>query len=291
MKIALIGTAPASMYIAPYDNSEWNIWGCSPGAYGVARNPKAWFELHRYEPGQSWFSEGYCEFLRTFKGPVYTGSKVNEIPNSVPIDVDNLVGKYGPYFFTSSLAWMMAMAIETILVSRKTMETDEHDAIGLWGVDMAATEEYGQQRQGCQYFAQLAKNTYGIEVGVPPESDLLRPAPLYGVCEWSHGWIKQTSRARELNQRLQMAEQKLIEGEREKLFLQGALDDMQWQQVSWFGGIDNRGQQFTEPPDVPVMTLNKDVEKQQRYIIETTYDVDPGKPGKRRPKIKHEPTR
>ncbi len=238
MKIGLIGTAPASVRLAPYESPDWEIWGCSPGAYPVARNPKVWFELHRYEPGQEWFSPEYCKFLHDFEGTVYVAEEVPQIPNGKVLPVDYLINKYSPYFFTSSLAWMMAMAIE-----------ESPETIGLWGVDMSAGEEYGHQRQGCQYFALLAR-AMGIEVGVPPESDLLRPAPLYGVCEVQHGWIKQTARARELGTRVLDAQQRMDKAKEELLFLQGAKDDQEYQLQNWFGVHDSV---YVEPPHVPIL--------------------------------------
>ena len=32
LKIALVGTAPSSRMLAPYNDPSWKIWGCSPGA-------------------------------------------------------------------------------------------------------------------------------------------------------------------------------------------------------------------------------------------------------------------
>jgi len=249
-KIALIGSAPSSVGLAPYESPEWEIWACSPGAYGIARNVKKFFELHRYEPGQPWFSEGYCKFLQDFEGTVYMAKEVEAVPNSKVLPVDHLIEKYGPYFFTSSLAWMFAMAIEEGATS-----------IGLWGVDMAATEEYGYQKAGCQYFAQLARSM-GIEVGVPPESDVLRPPALYGVCETQHSWIKMTSRQRELQARLQDAQLRETQAHEEVTFLKGAIDDLTWHQNTWHGTAGTT-ENFTEPPLVkthktPVISLVQD---------------------------------
>lgn len=221
MQVALIGSAPASVRLAPYNNPEWTIWGCSPGVYGVAPRTDVWLELHRYEPGQPWFSPEYCQFLARYPGPVYMAEKRPEIPNSVVLPVADLVAKYGPYFFSSSIAWMMAMAIEAGATK-----------IGLWGVDMAATEEYGYQRAGLQYFAQLAI-AKGIEVGVPPESDLFRPAPLYGVSEIEHGQIKLLARKRELQQRIAMAQAQAENSKCEVHFLQGALDNNEYMTKTW----------------------------------------------------------
>jgi len=239
MKIVILGTAPASMNLAPF-GGDWEIWSCSPGTYGVPKIDK-FFELHRFEPGQEWFSEGYVQFLKDFKGEVIMSKAVKEIPNCKVLPYESLVKKYGPYFFTSSIAWMIAMAID-----------EKPEKIAMFGVDMAATTEYHDQRMGCQYFSMLAKSN-GIEIGVPPESDLLRPAPLYGVCENSHVWIKQTARARELAGRLRIAETERQNKSDEVHFIKGAMDDQDWNLHSWFGASDTLGQEFTEPPDVPAL--------------------------------------
>jgi len=243
-KVVLLGTAQASMNLAPFgqsaDGDDWEIWSCSPGTYGVPRIDR-FFELHRWEPGQPWFQEGYTNFLKGFVGPVYMSKHIPEVTNCVVLPYKELVAKYGPYFFTSSLAWMMAMAIE-----------EGAEKIALYGVDMAHSTEYGEQRLGCQYFAVLARSL-GIEVGVPPESDLLRPAPLYGICENSHGWIKQTCRARELAGRKAALTEEIEKKVQEVAFLDGALDDQDWNLHSWFGASDTLGVEFTQPPEVPVL--------------------------------------
>jgi len=199
------------------------------------------FELHRWEPQQEWFSDGYMEFLRNFKGEVIMTEMVPEIPGCTVLDHKPLVDKYGPYFFTSSLAWMFAMAIEA--GAKK---------IALYGVDMAATTEYHDQRLGCQYFAMLAR-ARGIEVGVPPESDLFRPGPLYGLNEQSHGWIKSRARNIELARRLNEDKAQHKELEKRIMFLEGAIDDQDWHLHSWFGAVDSLGREFCTVPEVPAL--------------------------------------
>lgn len=516
MKIALIGSAPSSVRLAPYANKDWQIWGCSPGVYGVAPRVDAWFELHRYEPGQPWFSPEYCQFMAKFAGPVFMAEVRPEIPNSQTLPIQEMIAKYGPYFFTSSLSYMFALAINLIEAEReeqtKKGEPHSHSAIGLWGVDMAActsgdarvltadlqwvradevkvgdkligfdehaqqqsanavaqrrwrvsevleasrltkpcyrltledgrelicsddhqwlthaenecrwkmakdmvsphhrtdrpsrivkltdvwvedrsweagylaaafdgeghlsqklrdgdngvlragfaqrdnvmsesvldamkkrgfdltidsggdvdgdcrkytvkggraenmrflgsirprrlldkfksddlgivhkigkiavvkaefigdhpvvglrtstktfvceglashnTEEYGYQRAGCQFFAMIAKSKW-IEVGVPPESDLLRPAPLYGISEVDHARIKITARRRELQQRLASAQNQAEQFRTETMFLQGALDDLNWAENTWTG--DTVSRTYVEPPLVPAL--------------------------------------
>ena len=160
MKLALCGSEPASSRYTPFANKawlewkqgihaklpesqpegEWSIWGCSPGFWAGAQRATRWFEVHRWEPGQLWFSPEYCQFLRDFKGPVYTGAPIEEIPNHVVYPIDEMEAQFSSYFMTSSLALMLALAIDTILKDRasRAPEADQDDVIGLWGVDMAA---------------------------------------------------------------------------------------------------------------------------------------------------------
>ena len=240
-QLCLLGSAPSSLRLAPFANEKWAMCGCSPGVYGVAPRAEAWVELHRYEPGQPWFSPEYCQFLHNFRGPVWVAEERPEIPNSVVLPLADLIVKYSPYFFTSSLAYMMAMAIEC-----------GFKRIGLFGVDMAAASEYKDQRLGCQYFAIIAR-AHGIEVGVPPESDLFRPSPLYGVSEVSHARIKMLARRRELEGRVNNALAAQAQAKDEALYLRGALEDLEWAEMDWMGNVDSPSSRFLEPPIVAAM--------------------------------------
>ena len=240
-KICLLGTAPSSAQLAPFSNQEWEMWACSPGTIGLPRIDR-FFEIHRWEPGQPWFSEGYIRFLREFKGPVYMGSedavRQSEIPNARVIDKQYLTNRFGPYLFTSTIAWMIGMAIE-----------EKPEKIALYGVDMGSQEEYKDQRLGCQFFCQIA-SWCGIEVGVPPESDLLRPAPLYGICEHSHFWIKHTARAREIAAKQREAQEKIDHEMRALAHFNGAMENLDYEVQSWGGNFDT-DHCFTTQPIVP----------------------------------------
>lgn len=254
MRIALIGSAPASVGRGPYRDAafqrfidarpvlemshipfasdQWEIWGCSPGVYGVAERMTRWFELHRWEPGQAWFSPEYCDFLRAFRGPLYTTEVIPELKSSVRLPRERIVQEFGPYFLTSSLSFMFAMAILAIEDRRTSGRDDVEDQIGLWGVDMAATEEYGYQRAGCQFFMREAQRR-GIAVVLPPESDLHRPMPMYGVAEWTHAHVKALARWRELDQRKKSAEQQAAAASAQVQFLAGAMDNMDYMIKTW----------------------------------------------------------
>lgn len=298
MKIALIGSAPSSVALgpyrdqsfaqfqqgkvqayppAPYADESWEIWACSPGAFGVVERCTRFFELHRWEPGQPWFSPEYCQFLREFRGPVYTGGPVEELANGVVYPIDEVEAEFSAYFLTSSLALMLALAIleiEAVRRSRKAAagltlvgditptpalveprpavtDSDADDVIGLWGVDMAATEEWASQRPGCHFFV-LEALRRGIGVYVPPESDLLRPMPVYGISEWDHSYIKATARMRELNARKNDHQARLGEHSAGLQFLSGATDNMNYMIQTWFSpyGIP-AGKVIRLDPDSP----------------------------------------
>jgi len=250
MQWALIGSAPSSVRIAPYRDPAWKIIGCSPGVYGVAQRIDVWVELHRVETSQPWFSPEYVRWMETAKFPIFMAEKMDRFPTSQQMPVDYLVEKYSAYFFTSSLSWMFAMAIEAIEEERKT-RTDKSivDKIALYGVDMSANEEWGYQRAGCQYFGLLARSM-GIEVGVPPESDLFRPAPLYGIDEITHGGIKLLARRRELELRLQQVTNEREAKTAEVHFLRGALDNHNYMVNTW---IDRS--EWVAPPALGVPLL------------------------------------
>lgn len=152
MKIAILGSAPSSMRLAPYGDPAWKIWGCSPGLYPGMPRCDAWFELHRWEPPvigkpdaqKPWFSPEYVSWMAGLRCPVWMYEKVPEIPMSAPLPAQELVEKFGNYFMTSSISWMMAMAIDQIMLERQ--QDPEHDISGdqiaLYGVDMAACTSY-----------------------------------------------------------------------------------------------------------------------------------------------------
>ena len=203
--IALLGTAGTSVGLAPFKDPSWAIWGCSPGCYPICAQNRSdvFFESHRWQPtppGQfgapgtkPWFSPEFHSFLKAHKGPVFMSERHEDIPNSVRMPFEALIAKYGPYFWTSTIAYMIAMAIDTL---QGRAAAGEKVAIGLWGVDMAASEEWSYQRPGCQHFIGLAMSL-GINIVLPQESDLMRPPTMYGVGELNPRHIRLLARRAE----------------------------------------------------------------------------------------------
>lgn len=219
LKIALIGSAPSSVHLAPYGDRSWTIWGCSPGASPHVKRVDAWFELHPFDEPD--ITPDYVKWIADLNRPVYMIEPVPEIPKSIAYPKQEMLDAYGPYFFTSSLAWMLALAIR-----QKPAE------IALFGVDMSANEEYGLQRPGCHYFLMVARSL-GIKVSTPPQSDLLRPPMQYGYCMASPMYRKLMARKRELQVREQQVAAEYEAKRNEWHFYKGALDDLEYMLNTW----------------------------------------------------------
>lgn len=214
MKIALLGTQPNSIRFAPFKDSSWEIWACSPGLINVPRS-EVWFDLHYYQEHYRDGEDDWFAFLA--KHPkVYMQRVEPEIPNSVAYPFDEMRAKYGPYFWNSTLSYMAALAIE-----------QKPEAIGFWGVDMAAVGEYAHQRLGCQYFIQKARDA-GIEVVVPAESDLLEPLPPYGYREANRMWRKLDAKKKEIEERSNTLLAARTANAKEQALLDGAHEFMEY---------------------------------------------------------------
>jgi hypothetical protein len=223
MKIALLGSAPSSDRLAPWQDMDWEIWACSPGNHTAPR-VEAWFEMHSLDrkcvPG----NEPYIAKLQRH-GRVYVSHPDNRLPNAIVYPQEEVYKFYGtengplPFMDTymqSSVSYMLALAI-----------MQKPDQIGLWGIDMAAADEYGQQRPGCQHFFNEAFKR-GIDVIAPPQSDILEALPLYGYKEFNPMYWRQKARKMELRTCVAEIENKLMALEQEKLIKTGALQDIEY---------------------------------------------------------------
>lgn len=226
LKVALVGTAPSSRMLAPFNDPTWEIWVCSPGNMNIIPRATRWFEIHAnlmWEEHKS-YGEPYVKWLNENKFPKGTYMQDQSlVPHAITFPKDELVKDFGPYFFTSSFAWMMALAIK-----------EGAKEIGLYGVDMASRDEYILQRAGGHYFIQLAKDR-GIKVILPFESDLEQPPALYGYAEATPFGRKLHARETELKNRVANMEQQLQSLDKNLTYLKGALEDLDYVKSIWLG--------------------------------------------------------
>ena len=237
-KIAIIGTVPVSKHVGPYGDKSWEIWVCSPGNSQGGAPPRIdkWFELHAIVdmigPENTAWCKAYFEWLRAQSFPIYMQERNEHVPQAIPFPRDVLIEKFGPNekkgmtnWFTSSIAWMMAYAIH--------LGADE---IGIFGVDMAATEEhYSWQKAGCLRFVEIARE-HGITVTIPLESTLACGAPMYGYAESSRMGRSMIVREFEMKHKISELQQLQHKTELEMAFFKGALEDLTYIRRTFVSG-------------------------------------------------------
>ena len=214
-KIAVIGKAPSSRDLGPYDDDDWEIWTLS-NLNSLKEIPR-WdrhFEIHPLD----WFPErrdGYWEWLKQdHEKPIYLQELHEEIPSGVLYPKDGIVAKYGKYF-TNTVSWMIAFAIE---------QKPTH--LHVYGVDMAQdgpeNGEYSAQRPSCEFFLGWAAGA-GIEMYVPPQADMLKSRLLYGF-ETDGGEMREkwNARSEELKRRIANQTEARDQAALKTAFLQGA---------------------------------------------------------------------
>jgi len=280
-KIAILGTSSSSVGLSPWKDPSWSIWACSPGCYPICAQNRSdvWFEPHRwqpYQPGEPgapgtkpWFSPEFHAFLRKHKGPVFMSAVDPTIPMSVRIPFEYLVETYGPYFWTSTISYMIAMAIEQL---RPRAQAGEKVAIGMFGVDMAATEEYAYQRPGCQHFLGLAMSL-GIQVVLPPESDLMRPPTMYGIGELNHRHIRFLARKKEAEANIGQLNAQIAQLTHAKVRLEGMLAEQDYMLNTWSDDITpdlKNAVSFSQEYLSPLGRLNSAVNDVTANDIKTT---------------------
>lgn len=228
LKVALVGTAPSSRMLAPFNDKSWEIWGCSPGNQNILPRCDVWFEIHGnlLWPEYKHYGEPYLAWLRSLKIPLYMQDS-SQAPNALKFPKDELVKEFGQDFFTSSFAWMMAFAIY-----KGAKE------LALYGIDMASRDEYILQRPGFYYFRQMAR-LRGCKVTAPNESDIMMPPGLYGYSDVQPLGRKILAREIEIKQRIAAEEQEVNKRQQNIFYLRGALEDLDYFKCIWIGAQDN----------------------------------------------------
>lgn len=206
MKIGILGTAH-TFHQAPFNDPSWELWACN---LGEPPRWDRWFQLHNDETIDG--NAGHSAWLAAQTKPVYLQKPRADIPNALVYPMPAMVAKYGTWFFTSSIAFMLALALE-----------EEPEEIGLWGVCMADATEYGAQKNGVRFFLQLARMR-GIKITLPAESEVLVPGKIYGYQEPSWLEVKVAARTAELTVRTQENEGRRTTLILEKASLMGARD-------------------------------------------------------------------
>lgn len=246
-KIAIIGKAPSSLALAPYGDPSWEVWILN--TLGHAAEVPRWdrqFELHDLELTKDKAYGDYYQWLSRQDRPVYLRDTPpaefkNGIQNPLGDILEHFKGLAGRSYITNTVSHMIALAIYE---HENGMTVSD---IGIWGVDMAQhalqgaghvgwfTSEYARQRPSVEYWLGLAEGK-GIKVTVPPQSDILKAACIYGFHTTAQ-FRKFQARRKELQGRVGQAQMREQQAHDEALFLAGALEGMNYDE-QWQGAVD-----------------------------------------------------
>ena len=208
MKVAIVGTAPSSRILAPYDDKSWEIWACSPNldlhqnTFGNLPRISKFFELHKIggpELSKNLSIKQQDAFLKWMEQSDFEviANDTKSIKGSKPYPLEEIIKEYGRYF-TNTVSYMIAYAIHC-----------KATHIHVFGVDMMADTEYGIQRPSCEYWLGVAKGK-GIDVHVPSSSDLLKTTRLYAFDPPGDFREKLDVRAEEITARLNQTKEEVF---------------------------------------------------------------------------------
>lgn len=224
-KIAIIGKATSSMLLAPYEDPTWEIWGLSDCWRYVPRLDRS-FEIHDYNTGCHRWKKEYTDWMKANQDKLVIHAAHPDLPDATPFPWIEILSHFRAYF-TNSVSWMIALAMK---------EGCTH--LALFGVDMAQSDpgkgsngEYETQRPSCEYYIGYGDGI-GIDIHIPPQSDLLKPGQLYAL-ESHKGsrYLWQQSRYQELSTRQnalvatkRRLQRELDEAEQNIARMQGAME-------------------------------------------------------------------
>lgn len=206
-RIAVCGFASSSRDLAPVHDPAWEIWGLNQ-LYRHIKRADRWFDVHYYweqevVPGTEGTGAGsYVQWLATCGMPVYMHHLVAEIPTSVRFPVERLIERHGSDYFTSTIAFMVALAVDEIegrveaefrdwIRAHGKREVEATDlgalkkamygeyAVGVFGVDLIVGDEYFWQKSCAEFWLGQA-SARGINVVLPPMTALCKQLYRYG---------------------------------------------------------------------------------------------------------------
>jgi len=167
--LAILGTAD-TLHAAPFENEDFEIWGVAVVVtYEVCKRWDILFEMHT---DGYWKDKNVLARLQATNAPIYMHEKYPEVPTSMRFPIELITKSYRPYH-TTSITYMLALAYHSFVTTGKPSH------VALFGVHMAAREEYTEQRPCCEYWLGRMEAA-GMDVEPSPGGALLVSSGLYG---------------------------------------------------------------------------------------------------------------
>ncbi len=225
-RVCIVGFADGHRDMAPWDDQGIEFWGLNRLHAVLEDKPwHRWFEIHDLKkfygrPGDP--DVQHINWLKDFAGDVYLRPQdmllAQEwgISTARPYPIERVLSVHHGYF-TNSISYLLALAIEM-----------GYSEIQMFGVDMAQDNlmqaEYSEQRPSCEYFLGHAVGK-GIDITLPPGSDLLKTNILYGFDDDVHR-DKLLARLQELGQRKENLRAEMNQKQAEASWFQSRISEL-----------------------------------------------------------------
>lgn len=167
-KVAIVGFATNTLHLVPWQDPEFELWGLNQGYMNFHRRPERWFEMHTPEYTADVRDPEYLPWLTKCPVPLYMIEHYDEYPNSVRYPIEEAIRFAGRDYFTSSIAFMLAIA---------GMEGFEE--IHVYGVNLSIGDEYFYEKPCAEWWLGKLEGM-GRKVVVPTASSLLKQQMRYG---------------------------------------------------------------------------------------------------------------
>ena len=260
-RIAMVGTAPSGTF-APFDNPDWEIWGCSARGPHVSHADR-WFELHRLDGEEKEWADNWRKTIKDWLNEqnvtlymFYPESDLSS--NVIQYPTDQIVPRFGTFFMTSTFSWMMALAINEMAPVGTMAEPGAE--IALYGVDMEYGTEYREQRFGLRHFISLAKQL-GIRVTLVAGGGLVYEPVPYPLWQDDPLLCKLSLRNQGVIHNIQQFDAAVKTAEEQLYRAEGALAEIE---LATMDVPFQRGEDDPPPPydpDVRIEALNKQIEQ------------------------------
>lgn len=227
-KFALIGFSTATRGLAPLNDPAWTVVGMNQlqrhlihakvdengdpiknpdgTAIPVLRHGDLWFEIHKEWNTAVVPGTDHAGWLAECNIPVFMTDVVDSIPTSVRFPIERYIQKFEIDYFTSTVAYMFAWAIDhidrlvearlrgmeggSVIDSIKLAQSIYAEyTIGVFGIDLIVGEEYTHQRPCAEYWLGQAM-ARGIELMIPEKSALLKQHYRYGYQIETEGLLR-----------------------------------------------------------------------------------------------------
>lgn len=166
--VSIVGLSPGSRDMAFREPPGGEMWSVNTGhacfSHEQLKRFTRWFQLHprtEFEINNRDRPEHF-QWLCSCGIPVYMEDAWVDIPTSVRYPRQGVIQQLGIDYFTSSIAYMIALAIY-----------EAFDEIHLYGVDMPSETEYYHERPCVEFWLGYA-HRQGVRVVVPEDCPLLK---------------------------------------------------------------------------------------------------------------------